>query len=92
MRLLGIFTKKMRDNFFIFIFNYKTINKQHLELKVSYQNTRGNINYTYTQPYAKPTEGTFPPDISNISTKVVESKAKDFLNLSFVAFSVGYSF
>jgi hypothetical protein len=71
---------------------FKTINKQHLELKVSYQNTRGNINYTYTQPYAKPTEGTFPPDISNISTKVVESKAKDFLNLSFIAFSVGYSF
>ncbi len=71
---------------------FKTIHKQHLELKLSYQNTRGNINYTYTQPYGKTLEGNLPYSYTNIPTKIIETKAKDFLNLSFIAFSVAYSF
>ncbi len=68
---------------------FKTINKQHLELKLSYQNTRGNINYTHIRPYAKSLEGSLP---SYLIKEEIEIKAKDFLNLSFIAFSVAYSF
>jgi hypothetical protein len=68
---------------------FKTIKKQHLELKLSYQNTRGNINYTHTRPYAKSLSGILP---SYIPIEEIKIKGKDFLNLSFIAFSVGYSF
>lgn len=66
---------------------FKTIKKQHLELKLSYQNTRGNINYTYTWPYAKSIEGKIP---SNFNAKVIELKDRDFLNLSFIALTLIY--
>lgn len=69
---------------------FKSTKKQHFELKLSYQNTRGNINYTYTPPYANIIKGRILP--SFIPTKTNEIKGKDFLNLSFIAFSVAYGF
>ncbi len=68
---------------------FKTIKKQHLELKLSYQNTRGNINYTHTLPYAKSISGILPSYLPRDEIKI---KGKDFLNLSFIAFSIAYSF
>jgi hypothetical protein len=68
---------------------FNTIKKQNVEFKLSYQNTRGNINYTTTRPYAKAIEGYVP---SFLPTEIIDLKDKDFLNLSFIAFSIAYNF
>jgi hypothetical protein len=51
---------------------FKTIKKQNVEFKLSYQNTRGNINYTTTRPYAKAIEGYVP---SFLPTEIIDLKA-----------------